>query len=102
MEMVLNNRTLSAAEALQFGLINRVVPVERFLDEALGLAAEIAARAPLALVAAKQAVNNALEYSLADGLADERDRFYRLFSTADQKEGMKAFIEKRKAEWKGK
>ena len=101
MEMVINNRHLTAAEALQFGLVNRVFPVERYLDEALTLAAEVAARAPLALAAAKQAVNNAFELSLSEGLADERDRFYRLFSTADQKEGMRAFIEKLKANWKG-
>jgi enoyl-CoA hydratase len=101
MEMVLNNRTLSAEEALRFGLVNRVVPVERYFDEALNLAAELAARAPLALRLAKEAVNNAFETSLTDGLADERRAFYFLFSTQDQKEGMAAFIEKRKAEWKG-
>lgn len=101
MEMVLNNRLLSAAEALQFGLVNRVVPAERFLDESLFLAAGIASRAPLAVVAAKAAVNNAFELSLADGLAAERQLFYPLFDTDDQKEGMKAFIEKRPPEWKG-
>jgi len=101
MEMVLNNRTLSADEALQFGLINRVVPVERFLDEALSLAGEIAARAPLAVRLAKEAVNNAFESSLAGGIADERRSFYFLFSTKDQKEGMQAFVDKRKPEWKG-
>jgi len=102
MEMVLNNRTLSAQEALGFGLVNRVVPVENYLDEAIRLAAEIAARAPLAVQAGKQAVNAAFETFLTDGLATEKDLFYRLFSTADQKEGMAAFIEKRKPEWKGK
>lgn len=102
MEMVLNNRTLSAEEALGFGLVNRVVPVESYLDEALKLAAEIAQRAPLALQAGKEAVNAAFETSLSDGLAAEKDLFYKLFSTADQKEGMSAFIEKRKAEWKGR
>jgi enoyl-CoA hydratase len=102
MEMVLNNRTLSAAEAYQFGLANRVVPVERFLDEALALAEEIASRAPVAVRAAKDAVNAAFEMSLTDGLEVEKDLFYGLFSTEDQKEGMKAFVEKRKAEWKGR
>ncbi len=102
MEMALNNRTLSAAEACQFGLANRVVPVERFLDEALSLAAEIASRAPLAVRAAKAAVNAAFEMSLTESLEVEKDLFYGLFSTEDQKEGMKAFVEKRKAEWKGK
>ncbi|GAB4421628.1 MAG: enoyl-CoA hydratase [Anaerolineales bacterium] len=101
MEMVLNNRTLSAQEALGYGLVNRVVPVEAFLDEALKLAEEIAARAPLAVRAGKQAVNAAFETSLSDGLDVEMDLFYKLFSTQDQKEGMAAFIEKRKPEWRG-
>jgi enoyl-CoA hydratase len=101
MEMVLNNRTLTAEEALRFGLVNRVVPAERFLQEALGLAQEIAGRAPLAVRLAKEAVNNAFETSLSDGLADERRAFYLLFSTQDQKEGMAAFIEKRPPVWKG-
>jgi enoyl-CoA hydratase len=101
MEMVLNNRTLTAEEALRFGLINRVVPVERFLDEALQLAGEIAARAPLAVRLGKEAVNHAFESFLSDGLNDERRAFYMLFASQDQKEGMQAFIEKRKAEWKG-
>jgi enoyl-CoA hydratase len=101
MEMVLNNRSLSAAEALKFGLVNRVVPVELFLEESLSLAAEIAARAPLALAAAKRAINNAYEYSLSAGLVEERNLFHDLFDTADQKEGMQAFIEKRKPHWRG-
>lgn len=102
MEMVLNNRQLTAAEALQFGLVNRVVPVERFLDESLALAAEIASRAPLAVAAAKAAVNQAFELPLADGLTAERERFYALFDSADQKEGMRAFLEKRKPDWQGR
>jgi len=102
MEMVLNNRTLGAAEALHHGLVNRVVPVEVYLEEALRLANELAARAPLALRMAKEAVNRAFETGLADGLADERRNFYFLFSTADQKEGMRAFLDKRKPVWQGK
>ncbi len=102
MEMVLNARFLSAEEALRFGLVNRVVPVETYLEEALKLASEIAARAPLAVRLGKEAVNQAYETSLADGMAGERRAFYFLFSTEDQKEGMAAFIEKRKPEWKGK
>jgi enoyl-CoA hydratase len=102
MEMILNNRTLSAGEALQFGLVNRVVPAERFLEEGLALAAEIASRAPLAAAAAKQAISNALELPLSSGLASERQQFYALFDSADQKEGMRAFIEKRNAAWLGK
>ena len=102
MEMVLNNRTLSAEEALHYGLINRVVPVEGYLDEALELASEIAARAPLAVLMGKETVNHAFESFLEDGLADERRAFYFLFATEDQKEGMQAFVEKRPAQWKGK
>jgi enoyl-CoA hydratase len=101
MEMVLNNRTLSADEALSFGLVNRVVPVERYLGEALDLANEIAARAPLAIQLGKEAVNHAFESFLSDGLADERRAFNFLFASQDQKEGMAAFIEKREPEWKG-
>ena len=102
MEMVLNNRTLSAEEALRFGLVNKVVPVEHYLEEALNLASEIASRAPLAVRMGKEAVNKAFDTFLRDGLADERRAFYFLFSTADQKEGMAAFFEKRKPEWMGK
>ncbi len=101
MEMVLNNRMLTAQEALQFGLVNRVVPVERYLEEALQLAAEIAARAPLAVRLGKEMVNQAGDSFLIDGLRDERRAFYGLFSSQDQKEGMQAFIEKRAANWKG-
>lgn len=101
MEMVLNNRTLTAAEALHFGLVNKVVPVERYLDEALALAQEIARRAPLALRLAKEAVNHAYDSFLTEGLADERRAFYYLFSSQDQREGMAAFVEKRTPEWKG-
>lgn len=102
MEMILNNRTLSAQEALQFGIVNRVVPVDQYLDAALQLAQEIAARAPLAIRLGKEAINHAYESFLADGLADERRAFYFLFSTQDQKEGMAAFIAKRKPSWQGK
>jgi enoyl-CoA hydratase len=102
MEMILNNRTLSAAEALQFGLINRIVPVDAYLDEALKLAEEVASRAPVAIRSAKKMVNQAYERFLGDALSDEKDEFYNLFTTEDQKEGMRAFAEKRKPQWKGK
>ncbi len=102
MEMVLNNRTLSAQEAANFGLVNRVVPVESFLDEALSLAQEIAVRAPIALQVAKEAVNHAFETSLTEGVAFERRLFQLLFSTDDRTEGMSAFVEKRPANWTGK
>ncbi len=101
MEMVLNGRTLSAAEALRHGLVNRVYPVEVYLEEAVRLANEIAARAPIAVRLAKEAVNAAFEMPLSAGLGHERRLFYLLFSTADQKEGMDAFVNKRRPEWKG-
>jgi enoyl-CoA hydratase len=101
MEMVLNNRTLTAEEARQYGLVNRVVPVERYLEEALLVAAEIAARAPLAVRLGKEAINHAFDSFLSDGLDDERRAFYLLFASQDQKEGMQAFVEKRKASWTG-
>ena len=102
MEMILNNRTLSAQEALQFGLANYVVPISNYLNEALKLAEEIAARAPLAVRAAKKMINQSYERFLSDGLAQEKQVFYNLFGSEDQKEGMRAFIEKRKPEWKDK
>lgn len=102
MEMVLNDRRLTAAEAERFGLVNRVVPLADYLDTAITMAAQIAARAPVAAQAAKDAVNMALETSLTAGLAYERNQFYALFSTQDQKEGMAAFLEKRSPTWKGK
>jgi enoyl-CoA hydratase len=102
MEMVLNNRTLTAQEALEYGLVNRVVPVESYLEEALEFAAGFASRAPLAIKLGKEAVNLAFETPLSVGLAEERRAFYFLFASQDQKEGMQAFIEKRDAEWQGK
>lgn len=101
MEMVLNARFLSADEALRYGLINRVVPTETYLEEAVKFAAEIAARAPIALRLAKEAINAAFETSLHSGLEQERRLFYLLFSTEDQKEGMDAFVNKRPAQWSG-
>ena len=102
MEMVLNNRTITAEEALHYGLVNRVTPVENCLTEALKLAEQIAARAPFAVQFGKEAVNNAFESSLTQGLIEERRAFYSLFATDDQKEGMAAFIGKREPDWKGK
>ncbi len=101
MEMVLNGRYLSADEALRYGLVNRIYPVEVYLEETVRLANEIAARAPVALRLAKEAVNAAFEMPLRAGLDHERRLFYLLFSTDDQKEGMDAFINKRPAQWKG-
>jgi enoyl-CoA hydratase len=102
MEIILNNRMLSAQEALQHGLVNRVVTVDDYLDEALSLAEEVASRAPLAVRAAKKMINQTYERTLTEGLTVEKQEFYSLFATEDQKEGMKAFAEKRKANWIGK
>jgi enoyl-CoA hydratase len=102
MEMVLNNRTLTAEEAASFGLVNRVVPVDQYLEETIKFAAEIASRAPLAVRLGKEAVNQAFELPLQEGLKAERRAFYFLFASQDQKEGMQAFVEKRKPQWKGK
>lgn len=102
MEMVINDRRLNAAEALQFGLANRVVPVEGYLDSAVAFAEEIASRAPLAVRMAKDSVNAAFETTLTEGLKVEKRNFYPLFATEDQKVGMQAFVEKRKPNWKNK
>jgi enoyl-CoA hydratase len=102
MEMILTGRNLSAAEAEARGLVSRVVAREETLPAALGLAAEVASLPPLAVRAAKEAVNRAYELSLEAGLEFERRNFFLLFSSEDQKEGMAAFIEKRKPTWKGR
>ena len=102
MDVVLSGRFLTAREALSSGLVSRVVPKENFYDEALRIAQELAKKPPLALRLAKESVLKAHEMSLSDGLEYERKLFYMLFATEDQKEGMKAFIEKRQPEFKGK
>lgn len=102
MEMVLTGRFITAEEALQAGLINRIVPVELFLPEAIKLAEEIATQSPLAVKMAKEAVLKAFDSSLEEGLHFERKNFYLLFASEDQKEGMQAFIEKRTPVFKGK
>lgn len=102
MEMILNSRFLTAQEAHRWGLVSRVVPKERYLDEALRLAHELAQRPPLALQLAKDAVLKAHETTLSEGLEYERKLYYMLFATEDQTEGMQAFLEKRKPTFKGK
>jgi len=102
MEMVLNARFLSANEAYELGLVNRVVSAEACLEEAVALAGQIADRPPIAVRLAKEAINAAYEMSLAKGLAYERRTFTFLFSTDDQKEGMRAFLKKRQPAWKGR
>ena len=102
MEMILTGRFLSAEEALNLKIVNKVVPVEMYLREAVSLAGEIAQMSPVAAMLAKEAVNRAFETHLEEGLQFERKNFYLCFSSDDQKEGMNAFIEKRKPVYKGK
>lgn len=102
MEMVLTGRMITAEEAKAAGLVNRVVPVEFYLESAMKLAREVAARPPIAVRLAKESVLKSFDTTINDGLEFERKNFYLLFDTEDMKEGMAAFIEKRKAEWKGK
>ncbi|MER3525283.1 MAG: enoyl-CoA hydratase [Ignavibacteria bacterium] len=102
MEMVLTGRMISADEAMRWGLVNKVVPVEYYLEEAKGWAKEIAAKPPLAVKLAKEAVLKAFDTTIEGGLEFERKNFYLLFASEDQKEGMSAFVEKRKAAWKGR
>jgi enoyl-CoA hydratase len=101
MELILTGEPIRAQEAFEFGLVNRVVPIERYLDEAIDLARQIAERPPIAVKLARQAVRYGNENTLSQGLEVERRNFTLLFDTADQKEGMLAFLEKRKANFKG-
>ncbi|MEK9136175.1 MAG: enoyl-CoA hydratase-related protein [Bacteroidota bacterium] len=102
MEMVLTGRMISADEALRWGLINKVVPVEYYLEEAKAWAKEIATKPPVAARLAKESVLKAFDTTIEGGLEFERKNFYLLFASEDQKEGMNAFAEKRRPEWKGK
>lgn len=102
MEMILTGRPMTAKEALDLGFINKIVPVELFLEEAKAMAKEIAAKSPIAVRMAKEAVLKAFDGTLHEGLEFERKNFYMLFSSEDQKEGMKAFLEKRKATFTGR
>ncbi|KYG71656.1 short chain enoyl-CoA hydratase [Roseivirga ehrenbergii] len=102
MELVLTGKFISAEEALGYGLINKVVPVEVYLKEAVSLASEIASMSPIAVQMAKEAVKRSFEVPLEEGLHFERKNFYMLFSSEDQKEGMNAFVEKRKPDFKGR
>ncbi len=101
MEIVLTGKFITADEALRAGLINKVVPNEMYLKEAFSLAKQIVDKSPVAIKLAKEAVLAAFNTSLDEGLIFERKNFYLCFASEDQKEGMKAFIEKRAADFKG-
>jgi enoyl-CoA hydratase len=101
MELILTGESITARQAHEWNLVNRVVPVERYLDEALELASLIAERPPLAVEAARAALRFGVENTLGQGLDAEREAFVNLFGTADQKEGMAAFLEKRPPRFKG-
>ncbi len=101
MEMCLTGRMMDAAEAEGLGLVARVVPADALVDEAIKTATAIAGMAPLAAIAAKEVVNAAFDLPLAQGVTFERRVFHSLFGSADQKEGMAAFVEKRPGVWSG-
>ncbi|MDR5684287.1 MAG: enoyl-CoA hydratase-related protein [Armatimonadota bacterium] len=102
MELILTGRHLTAREAYDWGLVNRVVPPEMLLDEARALAREIAAKAPVAVRLAKEAVLKSLDTPLEVGLDHERRLFYLLFGTEDKEEGIAAFLEKRRPVFRGR
>jgi enoyl-CoA hydratase len=101
-ELILTGRLAGADEALGRGLVNAVFPPEELTDRTLELARSLAAKSPVALAAAKEAANRALQGELAAGLSREADDFGRLFGTEDQKEGMRAFIDKREPRFTGR
>src|SRR5437867_13078549 len=100
MDMVLTARMMDAAEAERAGLVSRVVPADKLLDEALSAAAVICTMSGPSVMMAKECVNRAYESGLSDGVSYERRLFHSLFATEDQKEGMDAFVNKRKADFK--
>jgi enoyl-CoA hydratase len=102
MDMILTGRQMDAAEAERAGLVSRIVPMDKLIDEAMAAATKIAALSPLAVMINKDMVNQAYETTLSAGLAYERRLFHSLFAFEDQKEGMAAFIDKRPASFKGR
>jgi len=102
MEMILTGRMMDAVEAERSGLVARVVPAASLLDEAMKVAETIANLSLPSVLAAKEAVSRAFESPLAEGVIFERRLFHVLFATEDQKEGMNAFVEKRKPQWKNR
>ncbi len=101
MDMVLTGRFMDAAEALSRGLVSRVVPPEHWFTETMNVARTMAAKGPVALRIGKEAIDKSFEMTLEEGVHVERNLFYLLFATEDQKEGMRAFAEKRKPDFKG-
>jgi enoyl-CoA hydratase len=100
MDMALTARMMDAAEAERAGLVSRVVPLDKLMDETLAAALVICEFSRIAVMAAKESVNRAFESGLSDGVMFERRMFHALFATSDQKEGMDAFVNKRKAQFK--
>lgn len=100
MDLALTGRMMDAAEAERAGLVSRVVPYDKLMDEALGAALVISGFSQIATMAAKETVNRAFESGLSDGLMFERRLFHALFATEDQKEGMDAFVTKRQAQFR--
>jgi enoyl-CoA hydratase len=96
MDMVLTARMMDAAEAERSGLVSRVVALDKLMDEALGAALTVCDFSRISVLAAKESVNRAFESGLSDGVMFERRLFHATFATSDQKEGMDAFINKRK------
>jgi enoyl-CoA hydratase len=97
MDMALTARMMDASEAERAGLVSRVVPFDKLMEETLGAAIIISGFSQLAVMAAKESVNRAFESGLSDGVMFERRLFHALFATQDQKEGMDAFVNKRPA-----
>ena len=102
MEMCLTGRMMDAAEAERAGLVSRILPTADLVEDAIKTAELIGSMAPLAILANKEMINAAFETTLAQGVQFERRLFHALFGTADQKEGMSAFVEKRPGSWTGK
>jgi enoyl-CoA hydratase len=99
MDQVLTGRMMDAAEAERANLVSRIFPAEKLISETLGVAEQIAALSPVAVALAKQAVNRSFDTTLTEGIRAERSLFLSLFGTRHQKEGMSAFVEKRKAKF---
>ena len=101
LEMILTGQTINAKEALEIGLVSRIMPLRELMPEAVALARDIAAKGPIALRFIKEAVNKGLDLTLEQGLRFEADLYFLLHTTADRTEGINAFLEKRKPKFKG-